>query len=708
MKTAHTLSILASTILLIGCSATVPDVKTDTHLVITKDGSVNVEDRNITTAPQLLDSNISDAQRYNIQFESVPQTAMLDTNAILKDQPKYTTPPAPEAPPPLPVTINDKRPVKLSLEKIPVGKFAEVALGSVLGLNYAISPDAAAKINPVSLNMSSPIKGEDFLAIAQKIMNDNGLTLTRETGSTIFVTLTPVKITPAFNPAVQDTPIFYGREVNPNIPDYTPITMFIPYYYVDMIQPFQHIKGLSLSPNVTYQFFGEQKVVMIKDMAGNIRKTLPYFDLFDRPFMKNKTAQIIPLQYVSPKSFIERLKQILPNVGVPMANKINDLGLFIQDLPESKSLLVFSDKKEWVDQLLYWKEKLDSLSALGDAPQMFVYQVKNRKADELMTLATGTRSGSSPTQQGQTSTIAPSSSGSFASDAKVVADTNTNSLIIVATPQRYREIEAVLQTIDTLPRQVLVEVTIAEITLTDKLAFGLEWYLQHNTDKFSGTLQTLGNLGVGSGGLTGSILKNAGDFSAVVNAFAQKNLINILSRPKLVVLDNQSANINVGTEIPVITSQATAGDLVAGGATSPSILQSVQYRNTGITLTVKPTVNSGGILTLAINQIVSEAQQNNLSNISSPLILNRSINTNVVLHSGESVMLGGLISQNKSDGNTRIPLLGDIPLIGNFFKTTSKSTTKTELVILVKPIILENTSEYTAISKAMGKINVEE
>ena len=716
MKSIHTLSVVVSILLLWGCTAKEPEVQTEVSLTPTHEGTVTMVERNITTPHE----KMTDKERYNINFESPPFAVPFKPDMINKKQPNYTAK-QPEEVAPQPLTLSDKRPVKLSVEKIPVGKFAEVALGSVLGINYVITPDAAAKTNPVSLNMASSMKGEDFFAIAQKIMNDNGLQLSKEAGSTVFVTVKPPKVAPAFNPSLQDTNIYYGRTLDQNVPDSRQITMFIPYYYVDMMGQFPHVKNLSLSPNVAFQIFTDQKVLMVKDMAGNIKKALTYIDLFDRPMMKDKTAQIVPLRYANPKNFIERIREVLPTMGVPVAKKANDLGIYIQELPEMGSILVLSDKKEWVDQLLYWREKFDSLTALGDTPRMFVYQVRNRKADELVALATGTiaaskESSNSSNTSTSTATKTPdtasaskktpttpgsNSVGSLFGDTKIVADTNTNSLIIYATPERYREIETVLQTIDTLPRQVLVEVTIAELTLTDKLAYGLEWYLKNSGSEFSGSLQTLGNLGLGSSGLTGSILKNTGDFSAMINAFASKSLINILSSPKIVVLDNQEATINVGTEVPVLTSQTTAS---TSTSTDISTSQSVQYRTTGIILAVKPTVNSGGVLTLAINQSVSEAQQNDLSDISSPLILNRSINTNVVLRSGESVILGGLISENKSNGNSRVPLLGDLPLIGHLFKTTSNSTTKTELIVLVKPIILENSADHLALTKAIGSI----
>lgn len=708
-----TLSLLTATILFHGCTWTQPKEPREATLVKNEEDKIVLQENSVVVK----DKNQTDEERYKIAFEAPPLTQSLTTAKLA---PNSNNVPVQKDETPLPqVTIEDSRPVSLSVEKIPVGKFAEVVLGSVLKLNYTITPEAAAKANQVSLNMASTSKASDFLALAQKIMNDNGLLLSKEaTKDTIFVSLKPTKAPVGFDPNIKDTPIYYGRELTQSVADEKQITMFMPYYYVDMMQQFVHIKNLALSQSANFVIMDKHKVVMVRDLASNIRKALVYLDLFDRPVMKDKIAQIIPLRYVSPKNFVSRINDILPAVGVPIAEKSSQIGLFMQDLPEMNSLLVVSDKQEWVEQLLYWRSKLDSLTALGDTPQMFVYQVKNRKADELVKLAGGfgtssqnstdskskqsdtTKSTSNDTSKNNKKEDSSLGSSLFA-DTKIMADTNTNSLIVYATPERFREIEKIFQLIDTLPRQVMVEITIAELTLTDKLAYGLEWYLKNSGDKYSNTLQTLGGLGLGSSGLTGSILKNNGDFGAMISMFAQDNLINILSTPKLVVLDNQTATINVGTEVPVLSSQTSSSSI---DTPSTSVQQSVQYRNTGVILSVTPTVNSGGVLTLKVNQSVSEAQQNTLSDISSPLILNRVIDTSVILRSGESVLLGGLMSENKSEGTTKVPFFGDIPLLGNFFKTTSNSTTKTELIMLVKPVILNSTAEHRELTQAINTL----
>ena len=257
-----------------------------------------------------------------------------------------------------------------------------------------------------------------------------------------------------------------------------------------------------------------------------------------------------------------------------------------------------------------------------------------------------------------------------------------------------------MEKLDTEPKQVLIEVTIAEITLTDQLQFGFEWYLKHTSSDYVGELQTIGGLGIGGAGFTYTLLGTAGKFNMIFNAFAKKNLINIVSTPHLVVLDGKEATINVGTEVPVVSSETTAPDITAG---QPSILRNVQYRNTGVILSVKPVITSEDKLNVEISQELSEAQANNISNIDSPIILNRSIKTTLNIKSGQTVLLGGLISENTSRTKSKVPLIGDIPVLGNLFSVNSKGKNKTELIITITPYIIKDSNSLDEIIRSIDK-----
>ena len=160
----------------------------------------------------------------------------------------------------------------------------------------------------------------------------------------------------------------------------------------------------------------------------------------------------------------------------------------------------------------------------------------------------------------------------------------------------------------------------------------------------------------------------------------------------------KAASIQIGTQVPIITTQQTAPDGTIGG--NSTLLQDVQYRNTGVVLTINPTINSNRRVELEIQQEVSEAQVNNISEVQSPLILTRSINTTLSLDDGQTALLGGLISENFSDSENGIPILKDIPIIGNAFKTTSRGRNRTELIVLMTPYIIESAETAQALRNA--------
>jgi len=209
-----------------------------------------------------------------------------------------------------------------------------------------------------------------------------------------------------------------------------------------------------------------------------------------------------------------------------------------------------------------------------------------------------------------------------------------------------------------------------------------------------GTSTLLTTFGVPSGpGLVYQFLSNAQNFNTLINAYAAQNKVNILSTPRLVVLDNQEATIQVGTDVPVITGQAT----VPAGT---SILQSFTYVHTGVMLRVKPTINSEGLLTLNISQEVSEVGTNP-PGINSPTLITRRISTSVVAAHGQSIGLGGLIQETVGTAESKVPILGDIPLIGHLFKATSKSKKKTELLVVLTPTILTSVDDIVKITKEL-------
>ena len=236
---------------------------------------------------------------------------------------------------------------------------------------------------------------------------------------------------------------------------------------------------------------------------------------------------------------------------------------------------------------------------------------------------------------------------------------------------------------------------VAEVTLDDTNNLGVEWLLKTSAGGKNIDIGTLGGLGVGSSGLTMTVFESATDVRAIVNALSSNNRAQILSRPRVLARTGAEARIQVGSEVPIITSQTTS-PTQTGGTTG--VLQQIQYRNTGVILNVKPVVHGSRRVDLEITQEVSEATTNRTSDISSPVISNRRVNTQVALTDGATVMIGGLFSTTQSDGTSGVPFLKDIPGVGQLFRVDSVTNKRTELIVLITPYVVNDDADADAIT----------
>lgn len=281
---------------------------------------------------------------------------------------------------------------------------------------------------------------------------------------------------------------------------------------------------------------------------------------------------------------------------------------------------------------------------------------------------------------------------------RVVADESRNALLIRAPRTEYRRIERALRELDKSPTQVLIEASIVEVTLTGDLRYGVEWAIQNGlgggrTGNALLNMNTSGGIGAQQPGFSYSIVNNAGVVKATLNALAQKSQLRVLSNPSILVLDNHNATIQVGKQQPVRTGGAT----VVNGAV---ISESVTYRDTGVMLSVTPSVNSGGLITLSIAQQVTDVGEID-SATTQRAFLTRQIQSRVAVRSGETIVLGGMIRENESSGRGGVPLLSEIPVVGALFSTTTEGKERTELIVLLTPRALEGDDQVRAASIEM-------
>ncbi|MGH9895613.1 MAG: type II secretion system protein GspD, partial [bacterium] len=374
------------------------------------------------------------------------------------------------------------------------------------------------------------------------------------------------------------------------------------------------------------------------------------------------------------------------------------------------ALLVVSSRPGYLDQARNWVERLDQIGE-SVSPRLYVYRVQNGKATDLAAVLGGifgaeaqpSAPGAPPpefapgetqtTLESETEEAGPSGGLSKTRRSKtkgqerggvsvvatetlrIIADEVNNALLIMAKPQDYKMIESALKRLDVIPLQVLIEASVVDITLTDNLRYGVEW-LFRNSAPGSNSIGE-GMLDLGAAGLTALApgfsyaLIQSGEEKAVLNALADENKLNVLSSPSLMVLDNQTATIKVVDEVPVITQARTPVDTV--NQDSIDQLQSVEFKEVGVILEVTPRVNLGGRITLDLSQEVSEVNTSPtaVATAGNPAFIQRNIQTTVTVQNGETLVLGGLISESKTQSNSGFPFLKDIPVLGALFSTTT-------------------------------------
>jgi len=600
----------------------------------------------------------------------------------------------------------DSKKVKIAIEEMPINKFLHLTFGKVLGVDYVLDKSVQTNKQPVSINLKEKISKKELFHIINKMLEEFNIIVDIE--DDIFYIKSATR-----SPAESVYKVYMGYTVPKNIDDEQTIYMMRPYFYNQQMNKHTvFVKDYFLSNNGSIELDNYENIIKIKDKVKNIRKALAFLDFIDQPSLRNKSMKLIRLKNMDVTEFIEALTPIMKNYGIPLSQDVKSSGIQFTPIKQINALLLLADKESWAQTVLFWKDKLDVIKKDTIDNEFFVYKPNNRKAEELVEIINKFQvayAGTDKNQGVSPNTSSPANPSSLTNPSigdstqqekqmKVVLDKERNNIIVYATKSQYSNIEKMLRELDTLPKQVLIEVTIAEITLRDSMQFGLEWFLRKNASNYGLTLNALG---AGSAGIAGTLVATSGNIGAAFNALKTNKYVNTLSNPKLLVLNNHSATINIGNQVPIVSSQATASDISVEGSGAPSVLQNIQYRNTGIGLNVKPTINAEGYLTLDISQSVSNAQKNDTSDISSPLIFNREITTNVILKSGETVMLGGLISEDKSKDDTKIPILGELPVLKHLFSTTGDSIDKTELVIMVKPTILSTVNDANVVTEAL-------
>jgi general secretion pathway protein D len=284
---------------------------------------------------------------------------------------------------------------------------------------------------------------------------------------------------------------------------------------------------------------------------------------------------------------------------------------------------------------------------------------------------------------------------------RVVADDDNNALMIYATGVQYDLIKTALEQLDVVATQVIIEASILEVTLADELRYGLEWTFSNGIGNQREGTGLLTNAAKAVGptpiipGFSYAVTNTIGDIKAVLNALSDESLINVISTPSVMVLDNHTAYIHVGDQVPIIEQQSTGAE-----SDTSRITQSITYKDTGVKLSVTPSVNAGGLVTMDVEQSVTDVGPIDTAT-GQRSFLERNIVSKVAVRSDQSVVLGGLIRDNATKGETGIPFLHTLPLVGPLFGATNKEDRRTELLVIITPRALYSENELRQVSEEM-------
>ena len=630
--------------------------------------------------------------------------------------------------------------VSLNFEDAPLSEVVHAVLGDILGLDYILDGPVAGTI---TLRSRTPIPRDQLLTILESLLSANQMVMVRDSQDRYLVT--------GAQQASRQAP----RLSNPRDPGAGYSTVVVPLQYISASNMAEILRPVA-DEQAFLRIDNTRNLLLLAGTRMQIDGWLDMVDTFDVDLLKGMSVGLFTLEH----SRVGETATVLQGMLRTGGNGDEEVGQLVKIIPIERlnSLLVVTPRSHYLDTLGTWIERLDSRPDSKFEKRLFVYPVQNTTASRLAELISNIYAGGASATGGVAGTgggysadreVAPglsmesigsasggasgSGSGSFGSsansagdssgfsadfgsapgsspsaatlggqegqgvaDVRVVADEENNALMIYATGKQYDLIKDALRQLDVIATQVIIEASILEVSLTDELRYGLEWTFKNGLgsdyDGFGQLANSTGGPSATSPGFSYTVTNSLGDISAVLNALSEDSLINVISSPSVMVLDNHPAYIHVGDQVPV--RQGTSS--TDGG----TVTENIVYRDTGVKLMVRPSVNAGQLVTMDVEQSVTD-----VGNVDSATgqrtFLERNIMSRVAVRSNESVVLGGLIRENATATDSGVPLLHRMPVLGALFGTTSESNRRTELLVIITPRVINNEQELRDVSREL-------
>jgi general secretion pathway protein D len=601
-------------------------------------------------------------------------------------------------------------------------------IAELLGINYIVDPNVTGK---VTINTAGGLYKKDLFPVFLQILEVNGLTAIKEGSLYRIVQLKDSPRMPI------DSRIAHGDE---DIPPMDKIVIqIIPLKFIStqemtkLITPFISAGGTIVSDTGS-------NTLLVVDKGINILKILRLVETFDVNMLEKVYYRFYPLKYLDAEEVTKTLSDFTSSY-----EKISNVFVRFIAISRINTLFVVSTTPlvfEKIEEILRQIDKVDE----EVAPQVYVYFVKNGEAKDLATLldqvfkkkSTSKEKKDSKKKAGGVAAISRNpfskdrmeekkkeekaaeksktdktevkaekistaakeeTAGTLMSEVNITPDEIRNALIIEATPPDYRIIENILRQLDVMPRQVLIEATIAEITVNTSTEFGMEWALGKGaaaagSGSFAATINKLAGADAISTGLRYSI-GVTDKWYAALHAMATEGKVNILSSPHVLASDNKEAKIDVSREIPIASGSTQVATAAVISETT------IEYRDTGVILSVTPHINERGLVTMDISQEVSDLEKKaiNVAGKDYPAFFKRTVSTTLTVRHGQTIAIGGLIKDKEDESITGVPCLIKIPVLRYLFGTWGKEVEKIELIVLITPRVVANLDDVDAVTE---------
>ncbi len=594
---------------------------------------------------------------------------------------------------------------------LPVPAFIDVVFGEMLGVPFVTGPGIANKSEVVQLRSSGTMESKTFLELVSLALKDYGVRITSEAGVYQIIEDQELKAR---------TPQFIKSRAKISTPaNLRPLVQFVQLNAInatDMVRILRQALGRK-KDGLSIESSNDSNFVILGGLPSDIDVALDIVYQMDELDYAGTQVQRYSPAFWSARNLQTEMNTLLGAEGWESSiNAREQKSILMLAINYSNDLMIFTRSPEARARVNYWLNELDQPTPQGDVSELFVYEVQNLDAQLLAETVNnvlgnagtpggvnrppalpdgqGIGSGGSFGSQGRPNNVNGSpQTGLVATTQALVVDPLGNRLIYSGTASDYQRLLPLFKQLDRAPAEVLIEVTIADISLNDDASLGVDW----GFNNVGGDNETIdadgssansffrdlaGSIAGGPGGLAGTIANE--NFGATLDAAANNGDVRILSTPRIITRSGSAAQVQIGSDVPVLSSQGSSTDGGFG-----SILNTIEYRSTGILLSIEPIVYGNNRVDINISQELSSTSAGEVAGITSPTFTNTSVSTALSLEDGSTAVIGGLIQETVDVSNSGVPILKDLPALGNLFSSSSYSESKREVVIFITAYVLQ-------------------